>query len=144
MNKMAKILGIALIISLVLVSGCVTNNTQAPAGATVSTPIVTIVPTVAPTVTPDCQCVLPRTCKEINARLTTLESIRENCVYEMVKRQKAGNYNPLLNNPACDAYSSCTEHCNFVLRQHYDDVCLSGYQGSNEDASEILRQKNQK
>lgn len=49
MKNYQKIIILAfLIISVVLVAGCVIINTQAPAGTTVPTPIVTIVPTAAP------------------------------------------------------------------------------------------------
>ena len=141
MQKNWIILGIALIISVVLVAGCVIINTQAPAGTTVPTPIVTIAPmitTTSPVITtptPDCQCDLSGGCKEVSSKIEKLIGIRQDCAAEMVKRsieaRRGGETNLnyyMSDNPACDAYSSCTNHCIFELQQHYNEVCLSGYQ----------------
>lgn len=140
---MKYILFIVLLVAVIITSGCIGGNQNSAVTPTpqivyvtilvTPTPIVTIAPAMT-TTTPDCQCDSSGDCKEVSGKIEKLIGIREDCAAEMVKRSKAGSSGEtnlsyyMSNNPACDAYSLCTNHCIFELQQHYNKVCSSGYQ----------------
>jgi hypothetical protein len=140
---MKYLLFILLLMAILITAGC-TGVPQNPRGTptpqivyvtvlVTPTPTATIAPIIA-TSPPDCQCVLSGGCKEINSKIEELIGMRQNCAAEMVRRSKSASGGETnlsyytSNNPACDAVSVCTDHCTFELQQHYDKVCLSGYQ----------------
>jgi len=126
-----------------LVAGCVGGNQNYPVTSTPQIIYVTVFVTPAPvesiasvktTLTPDCRCDLSGGCKEINSKIDELIGARQSCAAEMARRSTAargGETNLSYyasDNPACDAVSTCSNHCIFEMQQHYDKVCLSGFQ----------------
>jgi len=137
-----------LVVAILITAGCVGGNQNSAVTPTPEVIYVTALITPTPTIitptittpvittpTSDCQCDLSGGCKEVSDKIDKLIGIRQNCAAEMVKRSieasRGGETNLSYytsDNPACDAYSSCTNHCIFELQQHYNESCLSGYQ----------------
>jgi len=140
---MKYLLFLLFLVAGLITAGCMSGNQNSGVAPAPQIVYVTVLVTPTPTETvlsiksttmPDCQCDLSGGCKEINGKIEELISTRQNCAEEMARRSTAarGGQTNLSyytsENPACDAYSSCTNHCIFELQQHYDKVCLSGYQ----------------
>lgn len=138
---MKYLLFVLLLIAVLLTAGCVGGSQNSIVTPTPQIVYVTAIATpttiaqVITTATPDCQCDMSGGCKEINSKIDHLIGIRQDCASEMARRSIAARQGGVTNqsyytsnNPACDAYSSCTNHCTFVLQQHYNESCLSGYQ----------------
>lgn len=124
-------------------AGCVSGNPNPPATSTPQIVYVTVLVTPTPTEiitlikttsTSNCQCDLSGGCKEINSKIDELIGARQSCAAEMARRSiaaRGGETNLSYyasDNPACDAVSTCSNHCIFEMQQHYDKVCLSGFQ----------------
>ena len=129
---MKYLLFIVLLVVVLITAGCVGGNQNSAVTPTPQMVYVTVLVTSTPTIitpitsSPDCQCDMSGGCKEINSKIEYLIGIRQDCASEMVRRSRTGDYTS--DNPTCDRYSSCTNHCIFVLQQHYNESCLSGYQ----------------
>lgn len=138
---MKYLLFIFLLLAAVIFTGCIGGNRN----SIVTTPTpqivyvtVLVIPTQQTTVLPTistigCECDLSGSCKEVSGNIEELIGIRQDCAAETVKRSKGSSGGTNLSyftsdNPACDRLTSCTSHCLYKLQQHYDDVCLSGYQ----------------
>ena len=131
---------IFLLVTVVTSAGCVGENQNTAVTLTPQIVYITmfVTPTqqiiASPTTSePDCQCDLSGGCKEVSGKIEALIAIRQNCAAEMVKRSKEASGETNLSyymsdNHERERYSSCTNHCIFELLQHYDDVCLSGFQ----------------
>jgi hypothetical protein len=139
---MNYLLFIVLLVVTLITAGCISGDNSNTVTPTPQIVYVTVLVTQTPTIitpttttTQDCQCDFAGGCKEISSKIDQLITIREDCAAEMVRRSiEARNSKEtntsyyMSNNPACDAYSSCTNHCIFELQQYYNKSCLSGLQ----------------